>query len=190
MQHRPADKSRTLLSGDVPIEIDVEFPDRVGIDRLCTALAGRRSIDNEREEGPGAPPPLPLIVIDAGTAITVDAVSAEGVFLGGAILPGMRLAAQSLADGTDALPLTTIEENAPAALGRSTESAIQAGLYWGAVGGVDAIVRQIGDSLEGEHELLATGGNGELFASKLERPVQYLSHLTLSGIMLASTTVF
>lgn len=187
-QHRPADEIRMLTSSEVPLEIDVEFPDRVGIDRLCTALAGRRSIDSENREGSGTAGRLPLILIDAGSAITVDAVSAEGVFLGGAILPGMQLAAQSLAEGTDALPLVVAEEKAPAAIGRSTERAIQAGLFWGAVGGVEAIVRRIGDLLESEFDLLATGGNGKAIASHLEPPVRHLPHLTLSGIMLASTT--
>jgi len=83
---------RRVTSRDVPMRISVDFPARVGIDRLLGAWAAYRELQT------------PVAVIDAGSAITVDWVDGCGDFQGGAILPGLKLQAESLAAGTDALP--------------------------------------------------------------------------------------
>src|SRR5258707_3338212 len=94
--NRSADDFKFLTYRDLPLEVRVEFPERVGLDRLAAALAAK-AIRGTR----------PTIVVDAGTAITVDLVSADGAFEGGVILPGFRLTAQALAAGTNLLPLTS-----------------------------------------------------------------------------------
>ena len=94
-QSRPQDKYRSLTFRDLPLTMDVERPDRVGMDRLVAAVAANRLRDRERA----------AVVVDAGTATTVDAVSADGVFRGGVILPGFRMIARALAADTDLLPL-------------------------------------------------------------------------------------
>ncbi len=80
-----------------------------------------------------------------GTAITVDLVSADGAFLGGAILPGIAMSARALHEFTDLLPLVDLAELAapPPALGTETEAALRAGLFWGAVGGVRELMGQL-----------------------------------------------
>ena len=91
---RPGDSYRLLRNDDLPLAIHVEQPQRVGTDRLLAAVAVNRL----------RAPNRPAIVVDAGTAITVDVVSAAGAFEGGVILPGFRLTARALSEGTDLLP--------------------------------------------------------------------------------------
>ena len=108
-----------LNHGDVPLVIEVARPDLVGMDRLANALAANRL----------RAPQQSAIVISMGSAITVDLVSAAGAFAGGAILPGMAMAARALHEFTDLLPLVEVQEP-PDALGKSTTEAIRAGVYW------------------------------------------------------------
>ena len=112
----------------MPIKVAVERPDWVGIDRLAGAVAANRLRD----------PKKAAIVVGVGTAITVDLLSADGVFRGGAILPGIAMSARALDEFTDLLPRSPADELAiqPPALGTSTMAAIQSGLYWGAVGAI------------------------------------------------------
>jgi type III pantothenate kinase len=90
-QHRQL-RQRRIQAGDLPLKIDLPEPAKVGIDRLAAAAA------TNRLRTPGRP----AIVVDCGTAVTVDLLSDAGVFLGGAILPGAPLMAKGLADGWNA----------------------------------------------------------------------------------------
>ena len=112
---------RRLTYLDVPLEIRVDEPARVGIDRLLGALGANRLRDPGRA----------AIVVDLGTAITVDLVEADGAFAGGAILPGIAMSARALADQTDALPKLPFAElnEPPRALGKSTAAAMESGLF-------------------------------------------------------------
>lgn len=120
----------------IPVTADVDFPERVGLDRLLNTVA----VNAIRPVG------RPAIVIDSGTATTVDYVSASGIFCGGAILPGMELGAKALHDYTALLPLLTVQELGganPVAPGRNTRDAMRNGLFWGQVGAVRELVRQL-----------------------------------------------
>jgi type III pantothenate kinase len=123
-----------LSAADLPLEVRLDEPDRVGIDRLLAAVAANRLRSPER----------PAVVVDLGSAITVDLVAADGVFEGGAILPGIAMAARALADQTDALPRSPIAEltTPPPPIGTSTLAAIESGLFWGAIGAVRELARQ------------------------------------------------
>lgn len=110
----------------IPVAADVDEPARVGPDRLLACLAAYR-----RAGGP-------CVVVDAGTAVTVNAVDPEGTFLGGAILPGARLQTVALSRGTVGLP--EIAYRPPdAVIGRDTEEAIRSGVGWGVQGGVSYV---------------------------------------------------
>src|SRR5437773_905004 len=124
-RQRARDVIKFLTHRDLPIAVKLDAPERVGLDRLAAAVAAnvlRRS---------GAP----AIVVDAGSAITVDLVATDGSFEGGVILPGFRMSAEALY-GADLLPLTVLAPNdePPAVVGKNTEGAIRSGLFWGAVG--------------------------------------------------------
>ena len=129
-------------------------------------------------------------MVDSGSAITVDYVSPDGAFMGGAILPGMGLAARALHEFTDLLPLVPLGElpEPPPALGTSTVTAIRSGLYWGAVGAVRELAEQLSIGVTPPPELFLTGGAGPHLARGIANPVRIVPHLVLSGIALARRT--
>ena len=185
-KHRPADRVVLLACGDLPLAVRLDRPDMVGIDRLVDAVAVNRLRDVGR----------PAVIVDVGTAITVDLVSADGVFLGGAILPGIQMSARALHHFTDLLPLVDVAELAapPPALGDATESAMQSGLFWGAVGAIRQLIEQLckaatrdrvekgGTSTAAPAHVFLTGGAGAAVAELLGRETHYVPNLTLSGI--------
>ena len=125
--------------------------------------------------------PPPLIVVDLGTAVTLDAVSATGEFLGGAILPGPSLAAACLHRGTARLP--QVELLAPErAIGRDTSEGIRSGVLWGTAAAVDALVCRFREELGGEATVLATGGWARQLAPWCSGLDRVEEHLVLRGI--------
>ena len=175
--HRADDEIMLLTSGDLPLAVKLPRPDMVGVDRLLDALAANRL----------RTPGRPAVVVDAGSAITVDLLDAAGTFLGGAILPGIAMSARALHEFTDLLPLIDAAELAepPPALGTATVAALRSGLFWGPVGAV----RQLVEQLTGNHdaEVFLTGGAGPLVAQLMGASAQFVPHLTLAGIALADT---
>jgi len=194
-EHRPTDRVVLLASGDLPLVVRLERPDMVGIDRLVDAVAVNRLRDPRR----------PAVIVDVGTAITVDLVSADGAFLGGSILPGIQMAARALHHFTDLLPLVSVSDLSvpPSPLGTSTESAMQAGLFWGAVGAIRQLIEQLceaatsgrvdccdgstaagygGSSNVAPIQVFLTGGAGAAVAELLGHETRFVPNLTLSGI--------
>lgn len=168
----------------VPIQTAVDFPERVGIDRLLNAVAANAV--RERQQ--------PAIVVDTGTAVTVDVIDADGIFQGGAILPGIRLGAQSLHAYTTTLPLIDIWpllEQSPEPVGRNTEAAIASGLYWGHLGGIKELVSRSHDALSAkgvEPLLLVTGGAAVILTPYLSE-ARYEPALSLQGLALTSRSL-
>lgn len=120
----------------VPVAIDVDAPEKVGLDRLLAAVAANALRPADRA----------AIVIDSGTATTVNYVSAQGTFCGGAILPGLEMSAMALHHYTALLPLLPVHElggDEPIAPGRNTREAIRNGLLWGQVGAIRELIRQL-----------------------------------------------
>lgn len=176
VQNERGEPLRQLGYRDVPIEIDVDRPDRVGMDRLVAAV-GANAV---RRQG------RPAVVIDLGTAVTVDVVDDRGRFAGGAILPGLRLAASALADRTDALPEVLVDlDLPPEPIGKSTEHAIQSGLYWGTVGAVRELIGRVADTYPGRPHVLLTGGDTRRLGPLLDDRTRWIPHLVLAGIALS-----
>ncbi len=157
--------------GQLPIEVRVDNPSAVGIDRLLNAVA----VNARRPER------TPALVIDCGSAITVDAVDQSGAFVGGAILPGLGLAARALAEFTYWLPRVDVNQP-PEPLGKNTEQALRSGLYWGTVGGLNELVRRLSEELGGQPVVYITGGDAALLSGRLEQPAVLIADLTLHGI--------
>lgn len=174
---RPLDDYHLLAHDKLPLRIEVEYPDRVGMDRLAAAVAA-----NERRS-----PRRPAIVVDTGTAITVDLVNHHGAFLGGAILPGFRLTARALAEGTNQLPLAVYsgEDEPPTVLGKNTEGAIRSGQFWGAVGAVREIIERLSVDLSEPPDVFVTGGDLKKLTPFVAKNAQFVPHMVLSGIMAA-----
>ncbi len=150
--------------------IRIENPLEVGADRLVNSIA---AYDRFGEA---------CIVVDFGTGINVDVVSAEGEYLGGAIGPGLEISLSALIDR--AARITRIDLQAPeAAIGRSSVGAIQSGFVFGFAGMIDGIVRRIEEEL-GEARLLATGGLASVVVPYTETIEEVDDMLTLKGLRL------
>ena len=160
----------------LPLIVDVEQPAKVGIDRLLTALAARVRM-----------PDRPLVVVSVGTAITVDYVSREGRFLGGAIFPGLATMARSLHGDTAALPEVTVTTRLPPLPGKNTEEAIRGGIYWAADGGIATMAMRAQSHFGTDWpKLYLTGGDAWLFEGHFNFDPEIVETLTLEGVLLAA----
>jgi type III pantothenate kinase len=163
----------------LPLTVTVDSPDQVGLDRLLNAVAANAL----------RPPGQAALVIDSGTATTVDLVTAEGEFAGGAILPGLALSAQALHHYTALLPLLSLTDlgpELPAPLGRNTRDALRSGIYWGQVGAI----RQLVQLLSERHGiaapwLLLTGGGAPWLGAQFP-DVRQIPSLAMHGLALTA----
>jgi type III pantothenate kinase len=175
VRNRPQYVLRQLQLADFPLRVDVELPERVGLDRLAAAVAAHRLKAQHRA----------AIVVDAGSAITVDVIAPEGDFLGGAILPGWQLMARALADNTYLLPQVSGPECVapPEVVGRSTEKAILSGLYWGSVGAVRELMNLMSRGWDPPPEHILGGGDTNLLLPYLGVGVRCVPDIVLRGIL-------
>lgn len=173
---RPQDTYHLLTLADLPIAVEVDFPERVGMDRLMAAVAAGALRDDSR----------PAVVVDAGSAITVDLIGPRGEFLGGAILPGLSMVARALNANTDLLPLVAPEVTiAPPAVGKSTEAAIRSGLFWGTVGAVRELVQRVAAGLPSTH-LFVSGGDAQRLTVAWDPRARCVPNLVLLGIRIVA----
>ena len=153
------------------IRIAIENPKEVGADRIANTLAAFRKYGG------------PAIVIDLGTAVTYDAISAAGEYLGGAIAPGVGISLDALLAHT--AKLVRVELLAPdTVIGRSTMAAIQSGLLWGFVGQIEGMVRRMTEELGGTAHVIATGGQAAMVAGLTQVIDDVDPQLTLEGLRL------
>ncbi|HUP82881.1 MAG TPA: type III pantothenate kinase [Candidatus Limnocylindria bacterium] len=157
---------------NIPIPVRVNDPTAVGQDRLVNAFAA------------GALYGRPAIVVDLGTATTLDVVAPDGAFLGGAIAPGLGLGLEALAERTAQLPRVPLEVP-DAAIGTDTVSAIQSGAVLGYFGLVKELVRRITSELGTKPKIVLTGGLSALpWAQQLPNVDAIDPLLTLRGLAL------
>ncbi|WP_459556655.1 type III pantothenate kinase [Lacunimicrobium album] len=167
---------------DFPFEIKVDYPDKVGTDRLLNATAVNRLKSKNST----------ALVIDTGTATTVDLVCTDGAFLGGAILPGFELCARALHRYTTTLPLLNVHDlfdRIPDAVGKNTHDAVCSGLYWGHVGAVNQLLTSMSATCPGDVEVYVTGGASPLLEPHLPSQTQVIPHLGLRGLVALYETV-
>jgi len=166
--HDPLVVTHQLKTG---VKILIDYPAEAGADRILNAL-GARTLHG-----------CPCIVVDFGTATTFDAISGEGDYLGGAIAPGLGIAAEALFSKTAKLP--RIEMTAPpAAIGRNTVHAMQSGLVLGYVGLIEGLVAHIRAELGGRAKVVATGGMAPILAEQTTVIETVDPMLTLEGLRL------
>ena len=165
---------------DFPLGVKTDQPDRVGIDRLAAATAASHLVSSKNG----------CIIIDCGTAASVDMVASEGQFLGGAILPGPALLARSLADGTSLLPEVSSLGHAPPPPmpGRSTNNAITAGIGFGIRGAVCRLVDEARRELGPEADIFLTGGWRGVVRGEFSN-VREFPDLVLFGIGIAAMRI-
>jgi type III pantothenate kinase len=153
----------------MPIRTD--NPREVGADRLMNAVAAY-----ERYGGA-------CVVVDFGTSINYDVVSAEGEYLGGAIAPGVQISMDALTSRAARLVKVEIEDP-HGAIGRNTQAAIRSGMVYGFAGQVDGIVGRIREELGVEATTIATGGLASVIAPFCEEINEVDDLLTLTGLRL------
>ena len=150
-----------------------ERPSEVGADRIVNAVAAYEKFGKGRGR--------PLIVVDFGTATTLDAISANGEYLGGAICPGVTISADALFQRAARLPRIDVRKPAHV-VGRTTVGAMESGLFWGYVGMVEGLVRRMGDELGGNAICVATGGLADVIAPETTLIQHVDGDLTLHGL--------
>jgi type III pantothenate kinase len=163
-----------ILREDIPLPMTlaIQNPDSVGVDRICAAAAAFARLQQA------------CTVVDFGTAVTVDYVDDDGVFCGGAILPGLDLAATSLSEHTAALPHVRVTE-APDPIGRNTDQAIRSGVFFGLIGAIRELTERYATHLGRWPHLVATGGAAPMIARTANFIDSVVPHLCLMGIALA-----
>jgi type III pantothenate kinase len=157
---------------DLPIPVKTENPEETGADRVLNIAAAYEQLGNS------------CIVVDAGTAVTVDFCNDAGVFLGGAIFPGVQMMLDALHEKTAKLPKVEFAPpNEP--IGRSTQEAIRHGVYHGIRGTVKELAENYATELGRWPEIIATGGDAPKLFTDWELIHAISPDLTLYGIALA-----
>jgi type III pantothenate kinase len=156
---------------DTGLRILYDTPREVGADRIVNGVAAFHRYGG------------PCVVVDLGTAITFDAVSANAEYLGGVICPGIGMSVQGLFSRTARLPL--VDFQAPERLiGTNTVTSMQSGLYYGVIGMIDGILERMIETLGSETKTIATGGQSELILAGSKRLKANDPDLTLEGLQL------
>ena len=154
------------------IAILTDNPREVGADRIANAVAAHSMFDGEA-----------AVVVDFGTAITVDAVSGKGEYLGGAIAPGIDTAATALFSST--AQIRRVELVAPSSVvGKSTVTSVQSGIIFGTAALVDGLVDAVAKELGGSARVVATGGFAPVVIEHCHNVEDIVPTLTLQGLRL------
>lgn len=152
-------------------------PATLGADRWVALIAAHRMSKG------------PLSVVDCGTAVTIDALSAQGDFLGGVIVPGLRLLRSSLVDATQ--EIREIDGDDTTCLGRSTADAVTGGSVFGLAGAIERILTEHAHQLGEGVQVLLTGGDAAVMLPRLRvaAPVEHVPDLVLRGLALIAEEV-
>jgi type III pantothenate kinase len=160
---------------DTGMPILYENPAEVGADRIVNGVSAWARFGHGQNR--------PLIVVDFGTATTLDAISAKGEYLGGAICPGVQISADALFQRAARLP--RIDVRKPSSIvGRTTVGAMESGLFYGYVGMVEGLVKRMSDELGGHAICVATGGLADVIAPETSVIHHVDPDLTLHGLRL------
>ena len=161
----------------LPVHLDVEEPQTVGADRIANTLAAATRYQRD------------TIAVDFGTATTFDCITSDGTFVGGVISPGLHTSAENLVRRTAKLPRVDLDRPMTV-IGRRTETAIQAGVFFGAVDAIDGTVRRIKAEWDKPHAyVVATGGLAPLIGPHCETVELIEPFLTLYGLQIAWTHI-
>ncbi len=168
-------KTEPVVVGETGVRLGttalVDRPEEVGADRLVNSVAA-----HDRYKGP-------LIVVDFGTATTLDVVDRDGNYCGGVIAPGINLSLAALHMAAAKLPSVRIART-ERVIGKDTVSCMQSGIYWGYVGLIEGLVGRIKSEFAAAMRVIATGGLAPLFAGATEAIDEVDPDLTLWGLRL------
>lgn len=157
-------------NAELGIQVRLARPSEAGADRLVNAIGA-----SVRYRGP-------LIVVDSGTATTLDVIGADGGFEGGVIAPGINLSMQALHTAAAKLPRIAIERPAQV-VGRDTVEAMQSGVFWGYVGLIEGLIERIRAERKERLTVVATGGVASLFEGATDQIDHFDPDLTIRGLL-------
>lgn len=160
---------------DLGIDVAVPRPDHVGIDRLLQASEAFRVCAGS------------VVVAAFGSALTVDLVTADGVFRGGTIAPGLGMGLRALHDETSLLPHVALQPP-DSAVGTDTDSCIRAGIVYGAAGAVKRLFGELAP--DGCATLVLTGGDAELIAPFIKFPHRVEPDLVMRALISLDRRIF
>ena len=176
LAHRGFDLVPLCVGGsnvDLGIAINIDRPEQAGADRLVNAVAAAAWHN------------LPAIVVDFGTATTLDLIGPKGAYEGGIIAPGVNLSIEALYMAAARLPRIAVkpwQKDMPV-LGSNTISAMQSGVFWGYVGMVEGLLTRLRHSYGADLPAIVTGGLAPLFADHINGPLVVDADLTLKGLV-------
>lgn len=152
------------------ISILYDNPHEVGADRIANAIGGYKLFGG------------PLIIVDLGTAITFDAISSKGEYIGGVIAPGVETSMASLSKKAAQLPEVGLTKPRRV-IGKNTVESMQSGAVYGFTGMIDSIVKKMKREMDGEPKVIATGGQSDWLEGLAETIDDYEPDLTLYGLL-------
>lgn len=153
------------------INIKIDNPREVGADRIVNAVAAFEKFGGK-----------PLIIVDFGTATTIDAISGDGEYLGGAIAPGVDISTEALFRNAAKLPRVELVKP-ESAIGKNTIMAMQSGIIYGFVGQVEGLIKHFKKEIGEETYVIATGGFVNLIAPETIMINKTEPYLTLEGLL-------
>jgi len=168
------DEEIHIIGKDIPLPMQlwVDEPDKIGTDRVVSAAAAYEVAEDA------------VIIADFGTAVTIDLVDQNGIFLGGVICPGFEISAKALRDYTAQLPNIKITKP-KAPYGKNTADAINCGLYYSIVGALQEVIRRYAEELEKWPQTVITGSAAKVIAGDCDFIDNYVPNLVIKGIVLA-----
>jgi type III pantothenate kinase len=166
----------SVIGRDVKVPLECLYDKRqIGQDRLVTAFAA------------GSLYGLPVLIIDFGTAVTFDAVSKKGVYLGGLILPGIKMSLESLSERTAMLPKTYLKKTS-SLIGRDTTSSIRSGMIYGYSALCEGLAASFRKKIGKNIRVVATGGDAPLISKYAPSIKKIDPDLSLKGLYLLQKT--
>ena len=168
------DEEIHIIGKDIPLPMQllVDEPDKVGTDRVVSAAAAYDVAEDA------------VVVADFGTAVTIDLIDQNGIFLGGVICPGFETSAKALKDYTAQLPdIKITKPKTP--YGKNTVDAINCGLYYSIVGTLQEVIRRYAEEFEKWPQTVITGSAAKVIAADCEFIDNYVPNLVIKGIVLA-----
>src|SRR5690606_6487728 len=157
-------------NADLGLEVRIDKPSAAGADRLVNAIGAHVKYPGD------------LIVIDSGTATTVDVVGADGAFEGGVIAPGINLSMEALHQAAAKLPRVAIQKP-QRVVGTDTVGAMQSGVFWGYISLIEGLIARIKAERAAPMTVIATGGVASLFHGATMAIDHFDSDLTIRGML-------
>ena len=163
-----------IIGKDIPLPMSlwVDEPDKVGTDRVVAAAAAYAVVEDA------------VVVADLGTAVTIDLVDQNGVFLGGVICPGFEISAKALNENTAQLPYIKVTRP-ETPYGKNTTDAINCGLYYSIIGALEEVIRRYAEKIGRWPQTIITGSGAGIIKDDCEFIDNYVPDLVVKGIVLA-----